>query len=87
MKRFSLIGVVLLCQFLVLLFGQQTLWQEDFRHQPIVIRPELEVNYSDAFRTAYQILAQQYRLTESRCSVWLAPTPVVLSLARTSESA
>jgi len=38
-------------------------WQEDFQHQPESRRPSLEVNYTDTFRTAFQILAQTYQLT------------------------
>ncbi|MDD6211033.1 MAG: hypothetical protein PUB21_10560 [Bacteroidales bacterium] len=39
------------------------LWAEDFNFQPIVRRPALEVTYTDSSRTAFQILAEDYRLT------------------------
>ncbi|MCP4454265.1 MAG: hypothetical protein GY809_22625, partial [Planctomycetes bacterium] len=38
-------------------------WQDDFAHQPVSQRPTLEVNYVDASRTAFQILAESYQLT------------------------
>jgi len=38
-------------------------WQEDFKYQPVLQRPALEVNYTDASRSAFQILAQSYQLT------------------------
>lgn len=38
-------------------------WEEDFKHQPIVHRPHLEVRYTDASRKAFQILAEDYQLT------------------------
>ena len=38
-------------------------WQDDFKHQPVSQRPELEVTYTDAARTAFQISAQTYQLT------------------------
>jgi hypothetical protein len=38
-------------------------WQEDFKYQAVSRRPSLEVNYADASRTAFQILAQAYQLT------------------------
>ena len=37
-------------------------WAEDFRNQPVSVRPALEVNYSDGLRTDFQVLAQDYRL-------------------------
>ena len=37
-------------------------WREDFWHQPIARRPALEVNYTDATRTAFNVLAEAYRL-------------------------
>lgn len=40
-----------------------TQWLKDFSAQPVGPRPSLEVNYADASRTAFQVLAQQYRLT------------------------
>lgn len=39
------------------------LWADDFKHQPIVRRPALEVTYTDSSRTAFQILAENYQLT------------------------
>jgi len=49
----------------VALFGQQSdkQWLEDFGHQPIGHRPALEVDYVDASRTAFRVLAQEYQLT------------------------
>jgi len=38
-------------------------WQADFEFQPVSSRPPLEVNYTDASRTAFQILAHSYQLT------------------------
>lgn len=38
-------------------------WTEDFSHQPVSARPGLEVNYTDASRTAFQVLAQDYLVT------------------------
>ena len=38
-------------------------WQEDFKYQALPRRPALEVNYTDASRAAFQILAQTYQLT------------------------
>jgi hypothetical protein len=38
-------------------------WQEDFKYQALCRRPSLEVNYADASRRAFQILAQSYQLT------------------------
>lgn len=37
-------------------------WQEDYLHQPIAQRPQLEVTYTDASRTAFEIKAQAYNL-------------------------
>ncbi len=55
----------LCCQSPVLLLGQQPelQWREDFKHQSITHRPALEVNYSDAARTAFRVLGERYRLT------------------------
>ena len=38
-------------------------WNEDFKYQPVAIRPALEVTYTDSSRTAFQILAEEYQLT------------------------
>ena len=38
-------------------------WQEDFKFQPVSMRPALEVTYTDASRSAFQIQAQTYQLT------------------------
>jgi hypothetical protein len=38
-------------------------WEEDFKFQPVSSRPSLEVNYADSSRTAFRILAEDYRLT------------------------
>ena len=56
---------LLLSMFSGILFGQQPdmQWLEDFSCQPIGRRPVLEVNYVNASRTAFQVLAQEYRLT------------------------
>ncbi len=37
-------------------------WTEDFAFQPVSTRPSLEVNYTDATRTAFQVLAEEYQL-------------------------
>ena len=39
------------------------LWADDFKFQPLTGRPALEVNYTDASRTSFQILAEAYTLT------------------------
>jgi hypothetical protein len=38
-------------------------WEEDLKFQPLSSRPSLEVNYTDSSRTAFRILAEDYRLT------------------------
>ncbi len=38
-------------------------WVEDFKYQPVSSRPAMEVNYTDASRTTFQILAEEYHLT------------------------
>jgi len=38
-------------------------WQEDFRYQPISRRPALEVHYTNALRTAFEVRAQAYQVT------------------------
>ena len=43
--------------------GGEDQWSEDFRHQPLATRPDLEVNYTDGERTAFQILAEDYHWT------------------------
>ena len=43
--------------------GKHDQWGEDFRFQPVPARPILEVNYVDSSRTAFRILAEDYRLT------------------------
>ena len=42
--------------------GRET-WREDFRHQPVSVRPRLEVAYSGFQREAFRIEAQDYCLT------------------------
>lgn len=37
-------------------------WAEDFKYQPVSQRPALEVNYTDSSRTAFNILAEDYKL-------------------------
>lgn len=37
-------------------------WLEDFKYQPISMRPALEVNYTDSSRTAFHIIAEEYDL-------------------------
>ncbi len=41
---------------------QKDHWTEDFKYQPVSMRPGLEVNYTDSSRTAFNVLAQDYRL-------------------------
>ncbi len=43
--------------------AQQDTWAEDFNNQPVSGRPSLEVNYTDASRTAFQVLAEEYNVT------------------------
>ncbi len=38
-------------------------WADDFKNQPVSVRPALEVNYTDASRTAFQVLAEEYKVT------------------------
>ncbi len=38
-------------------------WAKDFKNQPVSGRPSLEVNYTDASRTAFQVLAEEYSVT------------------------
>jgi len=38
-------------------------WAEDFKNQPVSARPALEVNYTDASRTAFQVIAEEYKVT------------------------
>lgn len=38
-------------------------WENDFKFQPVSARPALEVSYTDSSRTAFRILAEDYRLT------------------------
>ena len=41
---------------------QKDQWTEDFKYQPVSMRPGLEVNFTDSSRTAFNVLAQDYRL-------------------------
>ena len=41
---------------------QKDQWAKDFKYQPVSMRPGLEVNYTDSSRTAFNVLAQDYRL-------------------------
>ena len=42
--------------------SQKNQWAEDFKYQPVSMRPGLEVNYTDSSRTAFNVLAHDYRL-------------------------
>ncbi|MFY0651797.1 MAG: hypothetical protein JXQ96_07170 [Cyclobacteriaceae bacterium] len=41
---------------------KESQWSEDFKYQPVSLRPKLEVNYTDSSRTAFNILAQEYQV-------------------------
>ena len=41
---------------------RQDAWQEDFRHQPLAVRPRIEVAYDGFKRDKFRIDAQDYRL-------------------------
>lgn len=43
--------------------NENSWWQEDFFYQSPANRPSLEVAYTDSSRTAFEIAAQDYRLT------------------------
>ncbi len=58
--------VVLILMTAVLIQCQQApgdQWAEDFKYQPVSGRPALEVNYTDASRSAFQVLAEDYKVT------------------------
>ena len=42
--------------------GPDPAWMEDFKYQPVSMRPALEVNYTDSSRTAFHIIAEEYDL-------------------------
>ncbi len=64
MHLFGNYTVVLMMLLALQLFGQaQNPWQDDFQYQPVSQRPCLEVNYTDASRRAFQVLAESYQLT------------------------
>lgn len=62
----SHVKILMLFTFVATLYGcsppQKDQWAEDFKYQPISMRPGLEVNYTDSSRTAFNVLAQDYRL-------------------------
>jgi len=53
--------------FLILIAGcgpkTDRAWLEDFKYQPVSMRPSLEVNHTDSSRTAFHIIAEEYDLT------------------------
>ncbi len=54
-----MVSLVTLC---CLVAGVENSWTNDFAHQPVSQRPALEVRYTDGDRTAFEVLAEAYRV-------------------------